>query len=103
MNDLNTRSEEHTSELQSPMYLVCRLLLEKNQIAGGEAAADFSCVLPQWVWHTVVVRRRDLVRRQTYVRAMVGATTPLSYFPFFFMTAAPPDISTFPHQAAFPN
>src|SRR5437762_13914450 len=25
-----TRSEEHTSELQSPMYLVCRLLLEKN-------------------------------------------------------------------------
>src|ERR1017187_10942502 len=24
------RSEEHTSELQSPMYLVCRLLLEKR-------------------------------------------------------------------------
>src|SRR5437879_9058011 len=26
---LEIRSEEHTSELQSPMYLVCRLLLEK--------------------------------------------------------------------------
>src|SRR5437879_9248761 len=26
----DTRSEEHTSELQSPMYLVCRLLLEKK-------------------------------------------------------------------------
>src|SRR5437879_8811551 len=26
---LEPRSEEHTSELQSPMYLVCRLLLEK--------------------------------------------------------------------------
>src|ERR1017187_8345996 len=26
----NIRSEEHTSELQSPMYLVCRLLLEKK-------------------------------------------------------------------------
>src|SRR5437764_11436772 len=26
-----TRSEEHTSELQSPMYLVCRLLLEKKK------------------------------------------------------------------------
>src|SRR3712207_8589686 len=25
------RSEEHTSELQSRQYLVCRLLLEKNQ------------------------------------------------------------------------
>src|SRR5437764_4161213 len=27
---LARRSEEHTSELQSPMYLVCRLLLEKK-------------------------------------------------------------------------
>src|SRR5437764_10936469 len=26
------RSEEHTSELQSPMYLVCRLLLEKKKM-----------------------------------------------------------------------
>src|SRR5437879_10446403 len=25
------RSEEHTSELQSPMYLVCRFLLEKKE------------------------------------------------------------------------
>src|ERR1017187_10161028 len=28
------RSEEHTSELQSPMYLVCRLLLEKERTGG---------------------------------------------------------------------
>src|SRR3712207_8980119 len=28
---LNRRSEEHTSELQSRQYLVCRLLLEKKQ------------------------------------------------------------------------
>src|SRR5436189_4797164 len=28
--DITVRSEEHTSELQSPMYLVCRLLLEKK-------------------------------------------------------------------------
>src|SRR5437879_9459766 len=27
----DSRSEEHTSELQSPMYLVCRLLLEKKK------------------------------------------------------------------------
>src|SRR5437879_9506111 len=27
----SSRSEEHTSELQSPMYLVCRLLLEKKK------------------------------------------------------------------------
>src|SRR3712207_8215385 len=28
----NRRSEEHTSELQSRQYLVCRLLLEKKKI-----------------------------------------------------------------------
>src|SRR5438876_8396337 len=32
----HSRSEEHTSELQSPVHLVCRLLLEKKQpLAGG--------------------------------------------------------------------
>src|SRR5437763_2834947 len=31
------RSEEHTSELQSPMYLVCRLLLEKEEIARAQS------------------------------------------------------------------
>src|SRR2546426_5528986 len=31
------RSEEHTSELQSPCNLVCRLLLEKKK------TTDFSC------------------------------------------------------------
>src|SRR2546423_11030672 len=30
-NPENTRSEEHTSELQSLAYLVCRLLLEKKK------------------------------------------------------------------------
>src|SRR3712207_6850677 len=30
--NLTTRSEEHTSELQSRQYLVCRLLLEKKNI-----------------------------------------------------------------------
>src|SRR5690348_6786292 len=32
VNDLSVqRSEEHTSELQSPVHLVCRLLLEKKK------------------------------------------------------------------------
>src|SRR3712207_8873409 len=31
-DDLQARSEEHTSELQSRQYLVCRLLLEKKKI-----------------------------------------------------------------------
>src|SRR3712207_8928059 len=31
MPAISTRSEEHTSELQSRQYLVCRLLLEKKK------------------------------------------------------------------------
>src|SRR3970040_2566969 len=33
------RSEEHTSELQSPMHLVCRLLLEKKDKTDRAGAA----------------------------------------------------------------
>src|SRR5258708_14592699 len=33
------RSEEHTSELQSPDHLVCRLLLEKKKIHTPRCAA----------------------------------------------------------------
>src|SRR5947208_9100368 len=32
----SARSEEHTSELQSPDHLVCRLLLEKKKIASPQ-------------------------------------------------------------------
>src|SRR5256885_9088511 len=39
---LKTRSEEHTSELQSPCNLVCRLLLEKkNQLPPRVCVAHF--------------------------------------------------------------
>src|SRR5258708_9159078 len=39
---LDIRSEEHTSELQSPDHLVCRLLLEKkkNEMKDGTSADD---------------------------------------------------------------
>src|SRR5437762_7979308 len=37
------RSEEHTSELQSPMYLVCRLLLEKKKTTVYWARGSVSC------------------------------------------------------------
>src|SRR5256885_12672081 len=42
---LHARSEEHTSELQSPCNLVCRLLLEKKNTAPKSASSllDTSC------------------------------------------------------------
>src|SRR5258708_19075559 len=39
------RSEEHTSELQSPDHLVCRLLLEKKNIIARFLASDGGFVL----------------------------------------------------------
>src|SRR5437762_7189038 len=42
LSDRAPRSEEHTSELQSPMYLVCRLLLEKkNETAASPAPLHY--------------------------------------------------------------
>src|SRR3712207_6905815 len=38
------RSEEHTSELQSRQYLVCRLLLEKKNIHHSHPHASFVCL-----------------------------------------------------------
>src|SRR5256885_11173061 len=36
----NDRSEEHTSELQSPCNLVCRLLLEKRRSIASEEESE---------------------------------------------------------------
>src|SRR5437660_4040642 len=41
-----SRSEEHTSELQSRGHLVCRLLLEKKNTRRGDGDAD--AVLGDW-------------------------------------------------------
>ena len=37
---LGSRSEEHTSELQSRQYLVCRLLLEKKNFFNDTATTE---------------------------------------------------------------
>src|SRR5437879_11295216 len=40
--DQRRRSEEHTSELQSPMYLVCRLLLEKKKTNNTASTHEYA-------------------------------------------------------------
>src|SRR5437879_7260508 len=47
---MENRSEEHTSELQSPMYLVCRLLLEKKKLDPQRTAST----MDSWVSITTV-------------------------------------------------
>src|SRR5256885_4632391 len=44
----SSRSEEHTSELQSPCNLVCRLLLEKKK-----------CIMPSPAYHKRKPQRSD--------------------------------------------
>src|SRR5438552_7653787 len=45
----STRSEEHTSELQSPDHLVCRLLLEKKN--HGKRLPSFAVVETKGFYH----------------------------------------------------
>src|SRR5258708_30482944 len=41
--EISVRSEEHTSELQSPDHLVCRLLLEKKKKSDNDNYPPDSC------------------------------------------------------------
>src|SRR5258707_8396453 len=58
---VQNRSEEHTSELQSRQYLVCRLLLEKKK----KARRRFKRVQPKMTPHPVdaQTQRRQSQRR----------------------------------------
>src|SRR5256885_9936804 len=42
---IKTRSEEHTSELQSPCNLVCRLLLEKKKKTRSDTTTSTDSVI----------------------------------------------------------
>src|SRR3712207_7835277 len=46
VTDQRPRSEEHTSELQSRQYLVCRLLLEKKNSTLSSSVDVKVCALP---------------------------------------------------------
>src|ERR1017187_9684925 len=88
------RSEEHTSELQSPMYLVCRLLLEKKQIVFLAPKAQQSAV-PD----TVQIHRADGELHMDVVAALiliVGAVQVL----FFLTHKGTPEHHLFPPPAS---
>src|SRR5256885_6818438 len=45
-DEANARSEEHTSELQSPCNLVCRLLLEKKKKQWSTCHTSYIQLMP---------------------------------------------------------
>src|ERR1017187_8391613 len=77
------RSEEHTSELQSPMYLVCRLLLE-NKTGRPQRAIDLVLVPGGRIRQD-----REYDRRPVPVRALHDHV-------FFFKHAAAAEFCPFP-------
>src|SRR5215475_3068967 len=86
----STRSEEHTSELQSREHLVCRLLLEKKNNLPGPAPPSF--------------RRHVLLRRGGLaVRPLLpgdGASEVVGLL-FFLMIRRPPRSTLFPYTTLF--
>src|ERR1035437_9928310 len=81
---LYVRSEEHTSELQSRQYLVCRLLLEKKntQCIHTSSRALTSCGLARSSRPGASGKRR---RRTRYAHlACPRWRWPLVFFFFFF-------------------
>src|SRR5438876_6802236 len=56
------RSEEHTSELQSPVHLVCRLLLEKkkNKQLGIDHVTHNQLLQPISTWRHNETRDREM-------------------------------------------
>src|SRR5256885_3119686 len=74
------RSEEHTSELQSPCNLVCRLLLEKKKKRPSRTVADGKGVLNLGIHRRLHRRTRDYPTTNAglgVARRMLG-TTPLA-------------------------
>src|SRR2546429_1435843 len=53
---LRLRSEEHTSELQSRLHLVCRLLLEKKKARAHVAPPELIWYMPKEPYVWVMVR-----------------------------------------------
>src|ERR1039457_3771167 len=85
-----SRSEEHTSELQSPCNLVCRLLLEKkNKFQGRPPAGALLRSRSPGIFTLQIYLRLHRVRAD---RAM-----PL----FFLMIRRPPRSTLFPYTTLF--
>src|SRR3970282_2020388 len=90
------RSEEHTSELQSPMYLVCRLLLEKT--ADRPAAPGRRRAAPRGPRAGAPTDGQTRRACTCWPPPGTAAGRPL----FFFNDTAPTEIYTLPLHDALP-
>src|SRR6516162_5292717 len=91
------RSEEHTSELQSPCNLVCRLLLEKKKNHGNAELDNNRFSMKRW---RRAAPQRYCLRRSERTPPCVAK--PFSSVGFFFlMIRRPPRSTLFPYTTLF--
>src|SRR4029077_117059 len=77
----NFRSEEHTSELQSHLNLVCRLLLEKNAARQKKIYDELACPVPSML-HIPLIQWPDGSKlSKRHVALGVDAYRALGYLP----------------------
>src|SRR4029434_8033096 len=95
------RSEEHTSELQSHLNLVCRLLLEKNKACCMAASVRVSTVMCVCRLHSACVCDECHARCVGAVLWVCVVRVRYLCLVFFFNMRAPPRSSPFPPRAAF--
>src|ERR1022692_4215973 len=88
----DVRSEEHTSELQSPCNLVCRLLLEKKKNNAPAPAADLPRPLILLILFGVACISRPRPTPPCPVRVAGGPVPPLPFVFFFFNDTATTEI-----------
>src|ERR1039457_7220033 len=90
------RSEEHTSDLQSPCNLVCRLLLEKKKICRRTASAAAAASRTSSFSPTPVVRLEPARAPPLQPRRLHLLCRRRLLFFFFFKVRAPPQLHLFP-------
>src|SRR5690348_2410610 len=86
------RSEEHTSELQSPVHLVCRLLLEKK----NEDTLAFTSTLARATYDGSCQVPTDGFAPYRY-----AVVRDLEHHIFFFALRPPPCSTLFPYTTLF--
>src|ERR1039457_4830459 len=96
------RSEEHTSELQSPCNLVCRLLLEKKDQKCAVACAGRGLGVARR-WCGALGGRDTPICRSRCDSALTDAPGYPSFrlFFFFLMIRRPPRSTLFPYTPLF--
>src|SRR6516225_5115263 len=96
------RSEEHTSELQSHVNLVCRLLLEKKK-------NTFRCITGEKNKNKYQLNDRRILLFLRYFLIFIflfllfyfSLTVSLFFFFFFLMIRRPPRSTLFPYTTLF--